>query len=323
MIVGEDLAAWLGDERRQQASAERIQALRARWQEHPALIALGRAVATAGGKAASLIEAAAAFFDSVGEADDLMRAMIRAAAEDPFVRPPFRVVATDTNSGLLLFDSPEMMVSLSIVRVEPLAARKTVASGPTSIIFSGQWSALRMIRSGGATFSFWEAPPVGEGFAAETAGRCRLAGRRRIVDGETILLDGCFQSFVIDHAAADMIFLQASISAEGGPLTVEYDSRSHEFVAASSADESGSRMEMMASLLRLLDAREAIPVIAEIIAQSRFNTRWHLMRELLAWDPEAALPHLRAMAAADPHLEVRAAAAETLALFFEDVPCRA
>ena len=35
---------------------------------------------------------------------------------------------------------------------------------------------------------------------------------------------------------------------------------------------------------------------------------------------QAALPHLRRMAESDPHPEVRAAAAQTLALFFADAP---
>jgi hypothetical protein len=54
------------------------------------------------------------------------------------------------------------------------------------------------------------------------------------------------------------------------------------------------------------------------------------MRELLALDADVALPHLRRMAADDPHPEVRATARRTLDLFFADepaaagdVPCRA
>jgi hypothetical protein len=42
------------------------------------------------------------------------------------------------------------------------------------------------------------------------------------------------------------------------------------------------------------------------------------MRELLAMDADAALPPLRDMAARDPHPEVRAAARQTLDLFFSD-----
>jgi len=44
------------------------------------------------------------------------------------------------------------------------------------------------------------------------------------------------------------------------------------------------------------------------------------MRELLALDADAALPPLRRMADRDPHPEVRAAARQTLELFFADEP---
>jgi hypothetical protein len=47
-----------------------------------------------------------------------------------------------------------------------------------------------------------------------------------------------------------------------------------------------------------------------------FYARWQAMRELLALDAEAALPHLSGMAGADPHPEVRAAAAVTLSAWF-------
>jgi hypothetical protein len=42
------------------------------------------------------------------------------------------------------------------------------------------------------------------------------------------------------------------------------------------------------------------------------------MREMLALDAEAALPALKRMAAGDPHPEIRAAALQTLGLFFDE-----
>ena len=51
------------------------------------------------------------------------------------------------------------------------------------------------------------------------------------------------------------------------------------------------------------------------------------MRELLALDAGAAHPHLLRMAQVDPHPEIRAAASQTLDLFFadpaEEIACRA
>ena len=87
---------------------------------------------------------------------------------------------------------------------------------------------------------------------------------------------------------------------------------------------------MMVSLLRTMEREDAVPLIVEALASPHFYTRWHVMRELLALDADAAHPHLSRMAEADPHPEVRAAARQTLELFFaepdaeaEDIACRA
>jgi hypothetical protein len=60
--------------------------------------------------------------------------------------------------------------------------------------------------------------------------------------------------------------------------------------------------------------------LRELLKSPHFYTRWHIMREMLALDAEAALPDLQRLAAQDPHPEVRAAARQTLELFFEDEP---
>jgi hypothetical protein len=318
MIVRQELGGWLESRERQQATAARADLLRRKFHDDPAFAEFRRDVAALdGSNAAALLDAGRAFFDRVGNLAPLLEELVSASAADPFFHPPFKLVSTELHSGLLLFDSPQMVVSLGVVRLEPLAAKKAGARGPSSIMFNAQWTLLRLIHAGDALFSFWEAPPILEGFAADRAGKCRLVERRRMKDGETLLLDGRSQSFVIENARDDLVLLQANVTADAGPLMVEYDSQSLDFVAASSANESGSRLEMMVSLLRLLDDRRAIPWILEAVPTSAFHARWHIMRELLAWDAEAALPGLQAMASADPHPEVRSAARQTLEIFFQ------
>jgi HEAT repeat protein len=75
---------------------------------------------------------------------------------------------------------------------------------------------------------------------------------------------------------------------------------------------------MMVSLLRALGRDDVFPLFEEALASPHFYTRWHVMREMLAMDAEAALPSLRRMAAEDPHPDIRAAAQQTLAMFFEE-----
>ena len=61
-----------------------------------------------------------------------------------------------------------------------------------------------------------------------------------------------------------------------------------------------------------LDCDGAFAVIAPFLEHSDFFVRWHVMKELLGIDAEAALPHLRHMAARDPHPDTRRAARSVL-----------
>jgi hypothetical protein len=313
MEASEGLVAWLSSPERQAASAAAAERLRRRWNSHPAVRSLSEAVLKGSGSALS---AARAFIDHAPASVELVDELVAAAAADPFFRPPFRLVSSEIHSGFLLFDAPEVAVSLGTVSLEALAAKKVGGGGRGSIIFSGERSIIRFISAGGAQLAFWQAAPAGPDFTLESAGECRLVERRHIVDGETVELDGRSESFVIEHACADLVLLQANVRSPGAPLAVEYDAATRQAISASSGDEAGSRLELMVSLLRLLGADDALALVPQAIPGAGFHTRWHLARELLAWNAEAALPVLEALAEEDPHPDVRDAAAETLALFF-------
>ena len=91
-----------------------------------------------------------------------------------------------------------------------------------------------------------------------------------------------------------------------------------ELRGASSTDEAGSRIQMMLALLRMLDRRDAAPLFARDAAARLISMRaGRRCASSSRWIPaRPAAP--AAMAAADPHAEVRAAAAQTLAAFFPD-----
>ena len=117
-----------------------------------------------------------------------------------------------------------------------------------------------------------------------------------------------------------MVYYQAVARAQCAPVCAEYDSDSLRFIGASSTDEASSRLQMMVSLLRALGRDDAFALFEEALASPQFYTRWHVMREMLAMDADAALPSLRRMAADDPHPDIRAAAQQTLKMFFEAEP---
>jgi hypothetical protein len=330
MIASAALAAWLADRGAQQRSRDAVDGVSLIWARHPLMTDLEtRLAALPERSAAAVLDAARAFIDREDDIAALLAAMIEGSRADPFFRPPFHPVASEVQSGLLLFHNRDLSISIGVSGVDMLAAKKAGNPGASSISFTGITGLFRFVKAGGATLSFWEAQTIGDDFVAAQAGKCRFIERRKIADGEEIVIDGRRQSFVIEHAESDILYVHAMVRPEAAPLSAEYDSKSLAFVGASSTDETASRIQMMVSLLRTMEREDAVPLIEEALASPHFYTRWHVMRELLALDADAAHPHLARMAAGDPHPEVRAAARQTLDLFFaddavpEEAACRA
>ncbi|HEX6376347.1 MAG TPA: HEAT repeat domain-containing protein [Allosphingosinicella sp.] len=321
MIVNQPLAAWLADPAARAATDSAMRSLAAGIARTPAVDALRRGVGPAAGAGATAVLALArAFIEDDAMIAAVMQAAIAAAAADPFCRPSLRATRNEVQDGLLLFSRPELVVQLAVIGADALAIKRRSEAGRAPIAFTGQRSLFRFLKGGGASLSIWTAPAIEAGFSAPAGGRCRLRERRRLADGEVLELDGRRESFLLEGAESDLVYLFASTPLEAGPVGTEYDGESLELVAASSTDDAGSRTQMMLALLRSLGRSDAAPLFAEQLSAPHFHARWQAMREMLALDAELALPHLRALAASDPHAEVRAAAAETLAAFFPDRP---
>jgi hypothetical protein len=319
MIASADLAAWLADRDAQLQSFRRLQTFVGEWSSAPLFGELERELAFMTPRTPEgVIAAARRFLDRTEELAEVMQAMIAACRADPFFVPGFHPLSSEIHSGLLLFNHEALSIGFGVTGVEMLAAKKAKRRGPASVGFTGVWNLFRYPKAGNAMVSFWEAPEVTGDFVAAEAGPCRLVGRRRIADGEEILVDGRRESFIVDHADGDIVYFQAMVRTGAAPLTAEYDADSRRFIGATSTDEASSRVQMMASLLRVMDRADAVPVLREMLASPHFYTRWHIMRELLALDAEAAYPDLKRLAAQDPHPEVRAAARQTLDAFFAE-----
>lgn len=318
MIADRRLAAWLDDKAAQARSISLAADLARGFKANPAISRLDEALTAIAARAGDVLELARTFLEDDQGLASCLAPLIEAARVDPFVRPPLRNGSSEVHRGLLLFDRPSLTIFLSVASAEAVALKRLSRTGGASIVFPGTLSLYRFIKSGGATMSFWEAPGIEPGFSAQGSGKCRRVEQRRIRDGETFVLDGRRQSFVVDHAESDMVYLQATTPLSAAPLTVEYDCDSHEFAGASSTDEASSRAQMMLTLLRSMDRRDSAPVFEAMLASPHFYTRWAAMRDFLALDAELALPHLQRMAEADDHAEVREAALETLAILFPD-----
>ncbi|HYD11503.1 MAG TPA: HEAT repeat domain-containing protein [Allosphingosinicella sp.] len=314
MIVGEELKAWTRDRDAQRVTRADVDAFAQDWNRGPVHRRLEDAMASlpVPTTAAQVAEAVSALFADHDWVDELVAALARRMQADPFFDPPFRNLSTDLHAGLLVFEDERVSIAVGVTSALQMAVRKNQPRGATSVGFNGQLGVYRFVKAGGATLSFWEAPPIGPGFTAAGAGLCRRTGERRIADGEILVIDGRRESYVVEGLQGSFVLLQASIAVDQAPLSVEYDSATGRFVGCSATGDTSSRIQMITTLLRKLDHQPAFEAIAGFLDHPDFFVRWHVMKELLGLDLQAALPHLKRMAATDPHPDPRRAARAVL-----------
>ncbi len=313
MIVGDELLAWAHDRACQRDTQRAVNAFGADWPKRAVHQHFAAAIGCLRDPGlAEIVDTVRRLIESDAWVDVLVAALAQPLRDDPFFLLPFQSLSSELHSGLLVYEDDHVQIAASVGHAAQLAAKKAGSSGG-SINFSGQINVLRFLRAGGAWLSFWEAPPITENFSASNAGLCRHVASRRIADGETIVVDGRSQSYIVDHASANFLLLQAAIKTGQAPLGVEYDAATGRYLGCSATGDADSRIQMMTTLLRKLGGGEAaFRAVADLLDHPRFFVRWHAMRELLGIDPSAALPRLKTMAARDPHPDVRAAAVATL-----------
>jgi hypothetical protein len=313
MIVGKDLETWLADKSRQCRTQAAVDGFARAWRSGPIHRQFDDALTGLPEQSAEAIaEAMRGLFADHRWVGRLIDRLARALGDDPFFDPPFPVVNSDIHNGLLVFQDPRVSIVAGVSGAAQLAAKKNGPRGPTSVSFTGQMAVVKFVHAGDALLSFWEAPRITAGFSAGNSDTCARTGERRLADGDIVTIDGRRQSFVIEHARSNLVMLQASIAQDQAPLSVEYDSATLSYVGCSATGDSASRIQMLATLLRKLDCEGAFEPVAAFLDHPDFFVRWHLMKELLGIDAEAALPHLKRMAARDPHPEPRRAARAVL-----------
>lgn len=240
----------------------------------------------------------AALFADDGWPAALIAPLIAALSEAPLADPPFRVTR----------DALRVAASLFHCRAGTLTATVTSAAGmrmlppPRSVVFAGRVSVTRTVRNGGAVLLRWQL----------AGGNCMPVAPLRLEDGAVHRLDGRCDAVLLADARSDVVTLTASIAAGAAPLLREHDLASGACLRLAFADDRPSRSEMLLALLRTAGRDDAADCFEAATHDTVHALRWAAMREWLALDARAALPRLATMAANDPDLEVRAAAAWTL-----------
>jgi hypothetical protein len=283
---------------------------------HPAIAGLRARIGVLPGEAdgPASIEAARPLIEDARWAEEAIAELARAASADPWFEPPLRALDHDKQRGLIFHDDGRLRISVQAVPLESIAAYKAAALGRRSVGFTGALTLFRVVRAAGTVLDLWQADPAGKDFAAARAGRCRPAGQLALQDGMIFTIDGRREAWTIARQQGDMLLVQATARLNDAPLAIEYDAGTGAFLSASATDGAIARLQLMATLLRLMRRADAAPAIAALAEEGPFFLRWHMARELVAIDRATAGPVLRRMAAGDPHAEIRAAANRTLAL---------
>ncbi len=243
-------------------------------------------------------------------------------AADPFARPPLPLVGGGEGGagGLVLADRGGVRLTL-LVR-----PARSCAAAPASAVFVPGRAAIRILASGGASLIAHHVAVGGAeeagGFTASAAAPCRSEPPRPLRTGELIRLDTARQSYSLIGARRDILLLELAVQPPS-PLPIRaYDVASGRLAHVSASRRDSSFRGVALTLLRHLGRTGAAPLFVAEAQSEDFAARWHALRELVALDPAAARPHLAAMAAGDPHPEVRQAAQATLA-FLSSPPASA
>lgn len=238
-------------------------------------------------------------------------------AADSFTRPPLRMVGGGDGGpgGLVLADRGAIRLTLQL---RPFTAN---SAPPGTAIFVPGRAAIHVLDCGGAelrahTVAISAAEEAGL-FTSKDAAPCRTQPPRPLRTGETLILDTARQSFTLENRGIrrDTLFLELTVQPPSRLPIRAYDIESGGLTHVSASRRDSSFRQMALALLRQLGRTDAAPLFVAETASEDFAARWTAMRELVALDPATALPYLAAMAATDPHPEVRAAAAATHALF--------
>lgn len=232
---------------------------------------------------------------------------------DCFARPPLRPVGGGALGGLLLAEAGPIRLTLLL---RPFDAAR-FEGDPTPLFVPGR-TLTHILKPGGAMMRVHRvavsAAEEAGGFTAAAASLCTTTPPHALGAGELIALDTARECLSFSGGDADMLMLEIAVQPPSQLPIRAYDAASGRLVHVSASRRDSSFRAMGLALLRTLGLTDAAPLFVAESECADFGARWNAMRELVALDRAAALPRLAAMAAGDPHPEVRRAAAATQAL---------
>lgn len=301
------MAATLPDRERLVAAHRRSRAAAIAWRDSPAYRHVAAALASdADAPAEAVADRAARLLGDPGWIDPLLTPLLAALAADPWFEPPLKVSRDQARIGAVLFETAAVSMTATIFA-------GAAAAGPlppaATVIVPGRLCVTYVHRSGGAQRAIWEVGSAGADFRAATAARCRPVAQVPMIDGAVHRHDGRHQGQLVSGGSAPVATVSIAIRADASPCIREYSAGTGALCRVAALDDRCSRAQMLAALLRHAGHPAATTAYAALADDPAFFVRWSAMREWLGTDAAGALPRLRAMAAGDPHPDVRHAAA--------------
>jgi hypothetical protein len=225
-------------------------------------------------------------------------------------------------AGLVLAQSLSATVALMCIKPFEIELAKKPRPGASarSINFGGAGVHYRLLRGKPLEVRIWEIPEFGDDEDFQAA-RMRPEIIRELTFGcgEELALTP-FQSLEFLASSGYSLLLRIQLNRKLAPLAVEFDAADRRLTGTSAASREPSRLQMLATAMRLFGRRDAIPEVERLLTHPLHFVRWHAMRELLGMDPVAAYPHLLRLSREDPQPSVRRASTATLQRFFPSGP---
>lgn len=208
--------------------------------------------------------------------------------------------------SLVMLDDGRIHLSLAIITAPGWHSRPMPGSDAPQVVgFTDGWTRLRFLAGRDASiqrFVLNRAPPTFRAIAQPPI---------TVREGALIRLDNAYETFRFTDIRADVVMLRLLVRDCAVMEAVECDAVSGQVLRTRQAQSPDGRVQMVVSLLRSLGRRDALDIVAQDIAGWPAHLRWHGAREALASDSHAGFALLKAMAVADPDVDLRALAKRT------------
>ncbi|GAB5349556.1 HEAT repeat domain-containing protein [Alteriqipengyuania sp. 357] len=231
--------------------------------------------------------------------------------------PPFHAINEGAFKGMTLYSGPDALVAISAVEPTDFLYSKRGSKGSDrSVAFSGNDGYIRFIKAGGLKITHWQSPLITSETELGAHLTCSKGETIAVKDGDCVRMTGGTETIVFESCEKSFTMLQISLRNSRSPVVPEYEVSSRRLVACSASDQKSSRLQMLSSLVRLLDGPASAELQDRLTRHPDHFVRWHAMREWLSKNADEARPRLEEMAASDLNPQVRQAAAMTFEMLF-------